>query len=190
MKQWLVKFKIHFVTSWKALHTASQYWELPSHKCTSVMYKRLKFRKQSKAWVKSLHTIRNTVRADFLSQDVCAEQVKTEMGWKGNHHSYEFFLKSVLGMDNWVISQAAYAFFSVDCSRDTQKLSPPWATGFDSILALKIKTFYKELFILWDHQVSLEHSSWGKYSSLLSVLFCFQTGKFILLIRDPPVQCL
>lgn len=142
MKQWLVKFKIHFVTSWKALHTASQYWELPSHKCTSVMYKRLKFGKQSKAWVKSLHTIRNTVRADFLSQDVCAEQVKTEMGWKGNHHPYEFFLKSVLGMDNWVISQAAYAFFSVDCSRDTQKLSHPWATGFDSILALKIKTYF------------------------------------------------
>lgn len=106
------------------------------------MYKRLKFGKQSKAWVKSLHTIRNTVRADFLSQDVCAEQVKTEMGWKGNHHPYEFFLKSVLGMDNWVISQAAYAFFSVDCSRDTQKLSPPWATGFDSILALKIKTYF------------------------------------------------
>jgi len=61
-------------------------------------------------------------------------------GRKDNYHLSDFFLRSVLCVDYHVISQSAYTF-SVDCSRDPWKLSPPTTTGFDLILSPQLRHF-------------------------------------------------
>lgn len=75
----------------------------------------------------------------YISKDACAEQEKTEVEERTIIILLIFFLRSVLCVDYHVISQGAYTF-SVDCSRDPWKLTPP-TTGFDLILSLQLRYF-------------------------------------------------